>query len=377
MTIPFNKPFLTGKETEYIAKAVNSGKISGGGVYTQKCQRFFEDNHGIKKAMLTTSCTSALEMAALLLNLKVGDEIIAPSFTFVSTVNAFALHGAKIIFADSSPLYPNIDPDKLENLITARTRAIVIVHYGGVACEMDKIMNLAKKYKLIVIEDAAPAIGGYYKSRPLGSFGTFSAFSFHETKNIICGEGGLLGINDSNYQTRAEIIREKGTNRSAFLREEVAKYEWVDTGSSYLPSEIIAAFLYAQIENLDPIQKKRQSLWNIYYSRLIPLIEKKKIELPKIPDYSSNNAHLFYLVLNSKKQRTLLIDYLKNKGVLAVFHYLPLHKSPYYLKTNKNQTLAQAERYSDCLVRLPMYYDLKIQQVEMICNYILDFFNKN
>ena len=298
--IPFNKPFLTGKETHYIYEAVNSGKISGNGMFTKKCQDFFEETYGFKKCLLTTSCTDALEMAAILANIEAGDEVIVPSFTFVSTAIAFVRQGAKIIFADSYPDNPNIDADKIEALITPKTKAIVPVHYAGVACDMDKIMALADKYNLIVIEDAAQAIDSFYTGkdgikRALGSIGHLAAFSFHETKNIISGEGGMLTINDDKYIHRAEIIWEKGTNRAEFFRGEVNKYGWVDTGSSFLPSEIIAAFLWAQIENLEIIQNKRKLLWETYYEGL-QKSSLNTITLPKTPDYASKNGHMFYIV---------------------------------------------------------------------------------
>ena len=301
--IPFNKPFLTGKETDYITDAVVSGKISGNGKYTQLCQQFFENKFCIKKTLLTTSCTDALEMAAILIDIKEGDEVIMPSYTFVSTANAFVLRGAKIIFADSMPNHPNIDASKIESLITPKTKAIVPVHYAGVACDMDTIMNLAKKYNLFVIEDAAQAIDSYYTGKDgikkaLGSIGHLAAFSFHETKNIIAGEGGMLAINDEQFTERAEIIWEKGTNRSAFFRGEVDKYGWVDIGSSFLPSEIIAAFLWAQLENLEDIQQKRKSHWEQYKLQLENWSRTNEIQLPIIPEYATNNGHMFYIVLD-------------------------------------------------------------------------------
>lgn len=305
--IPFNKPYLTGKETEYIEDAVKSGKISGNGIYTQKCQAFFEEKYGFKKTLMTTSCTDALEMCAILANINQGDEVIIPSYTFVSTALAFVRQGAKIVFADSYSDNPNIDADKIEQLITPKTKAIVPVHYAGVACDMHKIMQLAEKYNLLVIEDAAQAIDSYYTfpdgtKKALGSIGHMAAFSFHETKNIISGEGGLLAINDDRFIERAEIIWEKGTNRSQFFRGEINKYGWVDTGSSFLPSEIISAFLWAQLENLDDIQERRKNIWNTYYEGLSSL--KDKLTLPTIPSYATNNAHMFYLVCNSLEERT-------------------------------------------------------------------------
>ena len=314
MGIVFNKPYLTGKETEYIHEAVLSGKISGDGIFTKKCHQFFEDRFGFKKCLLTTSCTDALEMAAILINTQPGDEVIVPSYTFVSTANAFALRGAKIVFADSSPDNPNIDIDILESLITPKTKAIVPVHYAGIACDMDKITALAGKYGLYVIEDAAQAIDSYYTGsdnikRALGSIGHMAAFSFHETKNIMSGEGGMLVINDNRFIERAEIIREKGTNRSKFFRGEIDKYGWVDIGSSFLPSDIIAAFLYAQLENLDDIQNKRKAIWDVYFDVFKTLDSEGTIRVPSIPSYATNNAHMFYLVCKSIEERTELMGY--------------------------------------------------------------------
>ena len=375
--IPFNKPFLTGNETKYIEDAVLSGKISGNGKYTQKCQEFFEKTYGFHKTLLTTSCTDALEMAAILLNLQEGDEVIMPSYTFVSTANAFVLRGAKIVFADSMALNPNIDADKIEALITPRTRAIVPVHYAGIACDMEKIMQLAEKYNLFVVEDAAQAIDSYYTfsngtSKPLGSIGHLSAFSFHETKNIISGEGGMLVINDPQFSHRAEIIWEKGTNRSAFFRGEVDKYGWVDIGSSFLPSDIIAAFLFAQLENLERIQTKRKTIWNQYYNNLKHLEELGFIRLPHIPNYACNNAHMFYINCASLQMRTSIIEALKANGFHAVFHYLSLHKSPMYEQKHGLRDLPQSDINSDTLLRLPMFYDLVEDEIDLITNIIFN-----
>lgn len=372
--ISFNKPYLSGKETEYIAQAVGSGKISGDGIYTKKCHNFFEEKYNFKKALLTTSCTDALEMAAILIDIQPGDEVIIPSYTFVSTANAFVLRGAKIVFADSNSLNPNLDPEQIESLITPKTKAIVPVHYAGIACDMDKIMSLANKYNLFVIEDAAQAIDSYYKGRPLGSIGHLAAFSFHETKNIISGEGGMLAINDQRFIKRAEIIREKGTNRSQFFRGEVDKYNWVDIGSSFLPSEIISAFLFAQIENLEQIQQRRISLWNRYYNKLADYGLEGVIKLPHIPHYATNNAHMFYLICENNEQRTDLINHLKENGILSVFHYLSLEKSPFYSSKHDNRELPYSEQYTQRLVRLPMYYELKETEVDFICDQIINFF---
>ena len=376
--IPFNKPYLTGKEMQYIEAAVKSGKISGNGFFTKKCQEFFEKEFGFKKTLLTTSCTDALEMAAILANIKEGDEVIVPSFTFVSTALAFVRQGADIVFADSYSDNPNIDADQIEALITEKTKAIVVVHYAGVACDMDKIMSIANKHGIIVIEDAAQAIDSYYISKDgtkkaLGSIGHLSAFSFHETKNIISGEGGMLCINDDRFIQRAEIIWEKGTNRSQFFRGEVDKYSWVDTGSSFLPSEIISAFLWAQIENMRDIQDKRIKIWNRYYEGLSSFepVSIKKPKLPLIPEYATNNAHMFYLVCDNVDDRTKFIQHLKDKGILSVFHYLSLHKSSYYEKySTRKSELPNSDMFSDCLVRLPLFYELTDEQVEYIINTI-------
>ncbi|MDZ7680668.1 MAG: dTDP-4-amino-4,6-dideoxygalactose transaminase [Fodinibius sp.] len=328
--IPFNKPYLTGKEMHYMYQAVHSGKISGNGIYTQKCQKFFEKRYGIRKTLLTTSCTDALEMCALLIDIKPGDEVIVPSYTFVSTALAFARQGAKIVFADSRTDHPGIDEDTIEDLITSRTKAIVPVHYAGVACDMDTIMWLAEQYNLIVIEDAAQAIESTYKGRPLGSIGHLAAFSFHETKNIISGEGGLLAINDSRFIERAEIIWEKGTNRAEFFRGEVNKYGWIDTGSSFLPSDMTAAFLWAQLENLEDIQQQRKKIWATYHNELMHWARDNGIKQPQLPEYATNNAHMYHLCFENLNQRQYVIDQLRRYKIHAVSHYLSLHKSQYY-----------------------------------------------
>jgi dTDP-4-amino-4,6-dideoxygalactose transaminase len=371
--IPFNKPYLHGRELVYISQAIASGKISGDNEFTKKCHDFFEKTYGFKKVLLTTSCTDALEMAAILLELKSGDEVIAPSYTFVSTVNAFALRGARIIFADSCKDNPNIDPEQIRKLITSKTKAIVVVHYAGVACDMDAIMSIAKQHDIPVVEDAAQAIDSYYKGKPLGSIGTFGTFSFHETKNVIAGEGGLLTINDEKYIQRAEIIREKGTNRSSFFRGEVAKYGWVDIGSSFLPSDIIAACLYAQLENINDIQTRRKTIWNHYYKILSVKLVNTGIALPSIPDFATNNAHMFYLVCENLDQRTALAQYLKDSGVHAVFHYLSLHTSEYYGDKYNGFALPNSDFFTDTLLRLPLYFDLTEQQIDYICTKIKEF----
>ena len=376
ITIPFNKPYLTGKETHYIYQAVSIGKLSGNGEFTKRCQHFFEDKYGFKKCLLTTSCTDALEMAALLCDIKPGDEVIVPSYTFVSSALAFVRVGAKIIFADSMEHNPNIDADKIESLITPRTKAIVPVHYAGVACDMDKIMDIANRYNLMVVEDAAQAIDSFYKTRPLGGIGHLSAFSFHETKNVISGEGGMLVINDERFIRRAEIIWEKGTNRAEFFRGEVNKYGWCDIGSSFLPSEVISAFLLAQLEDLDDIQDKRKLLWGKYYELLSPMAEQGCFRIPDIPDYATNNAHMFYIVCNSFDERTELIQKLKNHGVSAVFHYLSLHSSPFYSDKHDGRVLPNCDFYADRLLRLPMFYELSLSEVSYICNVIVRHFSE-
>jgi dTDP-4-amino-4,6-dideoxygalactose transaminase len=369
--IPFNKPYLSGKETTYIKLAVESGKISGDGIYTKKCHDFFETKFGFSKVLLTTSCTDALEMAAILIDIQEGDEVIIPSYTFVSTVNAFVLRGATIVFADSESSTPNIDVDIIERLITPRTKAIVPVHYAGVACDMDKIMELADKHKIFVVEDAAQAIDSYYKGRPLGSIGHLAAFSFHETKNIISGEGGMLVINDERFAKRAEIIREKGTNRSSFFRGEVDKYGWVDIGSSFLPSDIIAAFLFAQLENLDRIQKRRTELWNRYNDGFKEAAANDLINIPFIPEYATCNGHMFYLVAKNLEQRNQIIDACKSKDIHPVFHYLSLHKSPYFSQYYIGDELPNSDFYTDSLLRLPLYFELSFEDQDLVIESIL------
>ncbi|MEO6488418.1 MAG: dTDP-4-amino-4,6-dideoxygalactose transaminase [Ferruginibacter sp.] len=371
--INFNKPYLTGKEMHYMYQAVYSGKISGNGLFTKKCQAFLEEKFGFKKTLLTTSCTDALEMCAILADVHEGDEVIIPSFTFVSTALAFTRQGAKVVFADSNNTNPNIDPDKIEALITSRTKAIVPVHYAGIACDMDKIMAIAKKHNLLVIEDAAQAIDSYYKGIPLGSIGHLSAFSFHETKNINSGEGGMLAINDERFIQRAEIIWEKGTNRNQFFRGEVDKYGWIDTGSSFLPSEIIAAYLYAQLENMEDIQQKRKGMWMRYYEGLNSWCSKNGIVMPVIPEYATNCAHMFYLVFLSLEQRSAFIAHLKANEISSVFHYLSLHKSPYFQNKYEGAELENSDRYTDCLVRLPLYYELTETDMDKIIGTVKSF----
>lgn len=376
--IPFNKPYLTGKEAHYMYQAVYTGKLSGNGLFTKKCQQFFEDKYGFKKAIMTTSGTDALEMAAILCDVKPGDEVIVPSYTFVSTALAFVRQGARIIFADSCENNPNIDAEKIEALITPKTKVIVPVHYAGVACDMDRIMEIASKHHILVVEDAAQAIDSYYKGRPLGSIGHLGCFSFHETKNITAGgEGGLLTVNDERFIHRAEIIWEKGTNRAEFFRGMVNKYGWVDTGSSFLPSEINSAFLYAQIDSLEMIQARRKAISIKYKEGLKELAMRGCFSLPDLPEYATNNGHMFYVVCRSLNERTALLDFLKGQGVGAVFHYLSLHLSEYYKEHHQGPIpdLPNCDRFADCLVRLPMYFELKDEEVELIIDQIKHFYS--
>jgi dTDP-4-amino-4,6-dideoxygalactose transaminase len=375
-TIPFNVPCVVGNELEYIARAINTHKkLAGDGPFTKQCHEYFERTLRVPRALLTTSCTSALEMAALLLDIQPNDEVIVPSFTFVSSANAFALRRAKLVFADSAADNPNIDVGSLESLISPRTRAIVVVHYAGVACDMDKIMSLATRYNLDIVEDAAQAIDSYYKDQALGTFGRFAAFSFHETKNVVCGEGGLLTVNRKEDVLRAEIIREKGTNRSAFFRGEVDKYGWVDIGSSYLPSELNAAYLWAQLEALQKIQSKRKLIWKQYAERLKGLAN-VGLQLPNVPNNCTVNGHMFYLVCPSLNGRSDLIRHLKNQGIAAVFHYLSLHSSEYFRANHDGRALPNSDRFSDCLVRLPLHYELTETQVDYVCDSVLEFYKQ-
>ncbi|MFZ4462807.1 MAG: dTDP-4-amino-4,6-dideoxygalactose transaminase [Bacteroidales bacterium] len=378
--IPFNKPFVTGKEIQYINDAVAGGHISGNGRYTKLCQQFFENRWGFRKTLLTTSCTDALEMCALLLDIQPGDEVIMPSYTFVSTAQAFVRQGAKIVFADSQSNHPGMDAETIESLITTKTKVIVPVHYAGVACEMDKIMDLASKYNFFVVEDAAQALDSYFvkktgEKKALGSIGHLAAFSFHETKNLQCGEGGLLAINDERFIRRAEIIWEKGTNRAEFFRGEVNKYGWVDIGSSFLPADIIAAFLYAQLEHLELIQQRRLFLWN-KYEALLSDLSPEYIQQPLIHDYATNNGHMYYIVVNQADIRDRLIGYLKENGIMAVFHYLSLHSSPYYLNKHDGRDLKNCDAFSENLIRLPLFHELELQQVEYISELIHSFFRE-
>jgi dTDP-4-amino-4,6-dideoxygalactose transaminase len=379
--IPFNKPYVTGNEINYISDVLNSNQFSGNGKYTKECQNIFKSKYGIKKCLLTTSCTDALEMAAILVGIEPGDEVIMPSYTFVSTANAFVLRGAKIIFLDSRKDHPGINEDDIEANITSKTKAIVPVHYAGVSCDMEKIMKIAEKHSLFVIEDAAQAVDSFFidkdlNQKPLGSIGHLATFSFHETKNVISGEGGLLAINDERFMERAEIIWEKGTNRSAFFRGEVNKYGWVDLGSSFLPSELIAAFLKAQIENVDVIQKRRKEVWNRYYSNFQNSnIENLDYVLPKIPNYATNNAHMFYIICKSQEHRSKIIQKLKEEDIHAVFHYISLHKSEFAKSLNTEQTdLKQSDFYTNHLLRLPLYFELENEQIDYISKLVIEEF---
>ena len=372
--INFNVPPFTGKELEYMKEAIETEKICGDGGFTAKCNAWIEENTGTKKALLTTSCTHATELAALLAGVKPGDEVIMPSFTFVSTADAFVLRKAVPVFVDIRPDTMNIDENKIEAAITDKTVGIVPVHYAGVACEMDKIMEIASKYNLWVIEDAAQAVMSSYKGKALGAIGDFGCFSFHETKNFSMGEGGALLIRDEKYIEEAEIIREKGTNRSKFHRGQIDKYTWVNYGSSYLPSDMNAAYLWAQLEVAQDITNHRLSLWNHYYENLKPLAEEGRLQLPVIPENCIHNAHMFYIKLSDIEERTAFIDYMKSKGVSPVFHYIPLHSSPAGRKFGRfHGEDVYTTRESERLVRLPMYYKLEHAQVDYICDCVKQF----
>ena len=376
MPIPFNKPFIPWFSFKYLIRGALSGTIAGNGRYTKKCHRFFEERFGFQKVLMTTSCSDALEMSALLCRIQPGDEVIMPSFTFMSTANAFLIRGARVVFADTLPDIPNIDPDEVEKLITPKTKAIVVVHYSGIACDMDRIMEIAGRFNLFVVEDAAHAIDSYYRGRPLGSIGHYGTFSFHETKNIISGEGGLLIVNDPDQVKRAEIIWEKGTNRAAFYRGEIDKYGWVDIGSSFLPSDAVAAFLYTQLLRFDKIQDKRKKLWWNYYNLLEPLEEKGFLKRPVIPGFATVNGNIFYITVSSGPTRDRLIAFLKGQGIQAVFHYLPLHSSPYFKDKHDGRNLPNTDRFSDTILRLPFYNSLKKNQVKFIIGRIGEFFRK-
>ena len=373
--IPFNKPYFSGRELKYLEEVCHSTTMSGNGDFTKKCHTFFEQKYGFKKCLLATSGTDALEMCAMLCNLKPGDEVIVPSYTFVSTALAFLREGAKVVFADSSAENPNMEVEQIEPLINEKTKVIAVVHYAGVACDMDAIMALAEKHNLLVVEDAAHCIDSFYKGRPLGSIGHLGAFSFHETKNISSGEGGMCVINDERFVCRSEIIWEKGTNRAEFYRGMVNKYGWVDMGSSFLPSEFNAAYLWAQLEQLDDIQGKRKHIWNRYFEGLNGKIG-NEVKLPYIPEYATNNAHMFYLLCPSLEYRTALMKFLKENDVQTTFHYLPLHSSKYYEDKHDGRELPNCDRYGDTLVRLPLFYELSDMEIDKIVKLIVEFCNK-
>lgn len=370
--IPFNKPYCSGKELKYIETVCHSTTMSGNGDFTKKCQHFFEEKYGFKKCLLTTSGTDALEMCAMLCELRSGDEVIVPSYTFVSSALAFLREGAKVVFADSGPENPNITPETIAPLINEHTKVIVVVHYAGVACDMDAIMKLAEDYHLLVVEDAAHCIDSFYKGKPLGGIGHLGAFSFHETKNISSGEGGMLAVNDERFIRRSEIIWEKGTNRAEFYRGMVNKYGWCDMGSSFLPSEFNAAYLWAQLEQLDDIQNKRKHIWSIYDNGLRGKID-PAIKMVSIPSYATNNAHMYYLVCPSLDYRTRLMAFLKEQGVQTTFHYLPLHSSEYYKDKHDGRELPNCDRYGDCLVRLPLFYEETDAEANLVVESILNF----
>ena len=364
MKVFFNKPHFTGREFDYIREALANGHVSGNGPFTRRCQAMLCERYGFKKCLLTSSCTDALEMSALLLDLIPGDEVIVPAYTFVSTANAFVLHGANVVFADSCADHPNIDPESIERSITPRTRAIVVVHYGGAGCDMGPIMEIAEKNGLIVIEDAAQAIDAYYKDRPLGSIGHLATFSFHETKNLSSGEGGALIVNDARFADRAELLWEKGTTRASFRRGEVDKYCWVDVGSSFLPSDIMAAMLCAQIEAVKDITRERREAWCRYYEGLQSFSVSTGIELPHLPRDVTDNGHIFHLVCQSQEQRDALLDHARAQMIDIVFHYLALHQSPFYTQQWGSHvalpSLPNAERFAACLIRLPMYSEITV-----------------
>ena len=376
--IPFNRLSPTGNEQKYVLQAIQSGSLSGDGVFGKKCQAWFEENLGCLKALLTPSCTAALEMAALLIDIQPDDEVIMPSYTFVSTANAFALRGARIVFVDIRPDTMNIDETLIEAAITSKTKAIVPVHYAGIGCEMDLIMDIARRHDLFVVEDAAQGMMGTYKGKLLGTIGHLGTYSFHETKNYTSGgEGGLLIINDERFLDRAEIIREKGANRSQFFRGQVDKYTWLDLGGSYLPSELQAAYLWGQLEKADEINQNRLNSWNAYFKGLQPLFKKGLIGLPIVPANCKQNAHMFYLKLNDLTQRSAFIKHMKDSDIMTVFHYIPLHSSP----AGKTYGVFSGEdrfttKESECLVRLPMYFRLTEQEINMVINNIKEFFNE-
>lgn len=374
--IPFNVPTITGNELKNLEEVIRNKKTCGDGPFTKKCNLWFEEHYSVKKALLTTSCTHALEMTAILLDISPGDEVIMPSYTFVSTANAFALRGATIVFIDIDPDTMNMDASLIEKAITAKTKAIVPVHYAGIACDMDTILEIARARKIAVVEDAAQGFDSRFRGKLLGSLGTFGCFSFHETKNISCGEGGMILINDDSYAERAEIIREKGTNRAQFIQGMVDKYTWVDVGSSYLPSEFNAGVLWAQIQSHETIQKSRMQIWINYQKQLSVLSESGKLEIMKVPSDREQNAHMFYIKTEDINERTRLIEFLKAREISSVFHYIPLHSSPFGIKHGRFITKGEdlTTRESARLLRLPLWHGMSAGQVETVCNAVRDFY---
>jgi dTDP-4-amino-4,6-dideoxygalactose transaminase len=376
MPVPFNRPHFTGRELELVKEVFESGCTSGNFAFTKRCQAFFEQRYGFPKTLLTTSCTDALEMAALLCNLGPGDEVILASYGFVSTANAFALRGADLVFADSQEDHPNISVESVAERITPKTKALAVTHYAGVAVDMDALRSIAAPRGIRIIEDAAQGIEAFYKGRPLGALGDLAAYSFHETKNIQCGEGGLLMVNEPSLIPRAEVLWEKGTNRAAFFRGQVDKYTWVDVGSSFLPPEIVAAVLWAQLEHLESIQTQRMKTWRRYMDALAPLEAKGQALLPRIPEYAQHNGHIFYLVLDGLERRTQLMAFLKARGIAAVFHYQSLHQGPYFAGKHRGGALPHSDRYSDCLLRLPLWSDLSESDQDLVIQAVLDYFKR-
>jgi dTDP-4-amino-4,6-dideoxygalactose transaminase len=375
LQVPFNRIDISGNEERYLSEVLRSRQLAGNGVFSKRCARFFEKKFDIHKAFLTSSCTDALEMCALLLNLGPGDEVILPSFTFVSTANAFLLRGVTLKFADSAPDHPNMDLDHVEKLISPRTRAIVVVHYGGVACDMLRLRNLAMRHGARIVEDAAHSIDAYYNGRPLGSIGDLAAFSFHETKNVAAGEGGLLAVNDPALAERAEIIWEKGTNRCQFYRGEIDKYGWIDVGSSFLASELTAAVLWAQLERLEDLQKSRLRVWSRYHNVLSPYIKNNIVKVTPLPEYATNNAHLYAIICSSLQARTELLSHMRARGILATFHYQPLHNSPFFAPRYTGEPLHNADRYGDCLLRLPVFAGMSDEELEAVVMALEEFYS--
>jgi dTDP-4-amino-4,6-dideoxygalactose transaminase len=372
--IPFNRPTVSGNEEAYLTRCFRSGHWSGDGAYSREAQALLESKGGFRKALLTPSCTAALEMAAILCRVGPGDEVIIPSYTFPSTATAFVLRGAKPVFVDSLDWHPNLDADQLEALVTPRTRVLAVVHYAGMACDMDRVLDLARRRELLVVEDAAQGIDSRFRDRPLGSLGHLGALSFHETKNITCGEGGALLINDPNYVKRAEIIREKGTNRSAFFRGEVDKYGWVDIGSSYLPSDLSGAILLGQLEQLEAIQARRVAIWHLYHQALAILADRGNAQLPVLPPHATLNGHMYYLVVSDLETRTRLLAHARSRGAGIIFHYQSLHRSSFFRDQHDGRPLPQADRYSNCLVRLPLFRDLTDDEVDWVAETVLSFY---